>query len=338
MTHPKYTVEEFNDFVRQKGFINNKNYNRSDEKIKFDCITCNYTKTTAAKYFFKLKCKNCSPKNGSRKYSLNYVKNYCNNNQIQFLDNHFSLVTDYHNFKCKNNHVFQTRYCEIIRSFKKGFNGCKHCAVNSLKLDEDSLKKEFLKLNIILLDSYTNANTKCSFKCTKCESIWKTTAASIRCLNSGCPRCACKKNEKLCFKYIKELLNINFSKNRIHIKDNSLDKKYIIPDFQFEINNKKYIIEYNGIQHYEPIKFSSNWSDVEVKNIFEIQKKRDIWLRNYCNNNSIVLIEIDGRKYEGEKIKNFLINKFLSLNLITFDDLILNDYKCHAAIKAPLAV
>jgi hypothetical protein len=39
---------------------------------------------------------------------------------------------------------------------------------------------------------------------------------------------------------------------------------------------------------------------------------RDECLRNYCNDNDVNLLEIDGRAYHGKKLKSYLSNKFLS--------------------------
>lgn len=43
--------------------------------------------------------------------------------------------------------------------------------------------------------------------------------------------------------------------------------------------------------------------------------KKISWLREYCENNNIILIEIDGRKYTKDSIKSFLIEKFNEFKL-----------------------
>ncbi len=62
------------------------------------------------------------------------------------------------------------------------------------------------------------------------------------------------------------------------------NQKFII-DFCLILNNKTIFIEYNGIQHYVPIKHFGG------KLRFEKQKERDNLLREYCLNNNIILLE-----------------------------------------------
>ena len=46
---------------------------------------------------------------------------------------------------------------------------------------------------------------------------------------------------------------------------------------------------------------------------FARQQKRDKYLREYCQENNIILLEIDGRSYYGDKIKTYLQSKLLPL-------------------------
>ena len=71
-------------------------------------------------------------------------------------------------------------------------------------------------------------------------------------------------------------------------------------DFYIELNNKCYIIEYNGVQHY---KFSSFFH--KTNEDFEFQLRRDKLLKKYCEINNIVFIEL---KYtlSFDKIENIL--------------------------------
>ena len=68
-----------------------------------------------------------------------------------------------------------------------------------------------------------------------------------------------------------------------------------------EMNNKIYFIEYNGIQHYEAIEYFGGITQ------FEKQKERDSYLRDYCKNNNIMLLEI---KYDidSNDIENLILD------------------------------
>lgn len=115
-------------------------------------------------------------------------------------------------------------------------------------------------------------------------------------------------NEKLTHKYIKNILPGAEIIVHHYMARNDYGpyfKKYIYVDFYFEFNNKKYIIEYNGGQHYKFIPFFHR-----TKDEFKKQKERDRWLKRYCKQNRIKLIIIDGRKYTKELILIYLQGKF----------------------------
>jgi hypothetical protein len=73
-------------------------------------------------------------------------------------------------------------------------------------------------------------------------------------------------------------------------------------DFYVIFNNTKYLIEYNGIQHYKPINFFGGITK------FEKQQLHDNIKLNYSKNNSYKLITIIYNQTD--------INKFLDDNLI----------------------
>ena len=105
----------------------------------------------------------------------------------------------------------------------------------------------------------------------------------------GCPRCGniksrhfISKGEDVIQKFLIEN-NISFIfQYDIKCPINFLGIAYIdfyLPDYNI-------FIEYNGRQHYEPISFFGG------KDVFEKQQKRDNFVRNYCQENNIELIEI----------------------------------------------
>ncbi|MBQ5877056.1 MAG: hypothetical protein IIW71_04600 [Treponema sp.] len=79
----------------------------------------------------------------------------------------------------------------------------------------------------------------------------------------------------------------------------------IITDFFIETENKKCIIEYNGIQHYQYVPCFH-----EDENAFKRQLRRDAELRKYCLENNIYLLEI---KYDNKNIEETLDNFLESL-------------------------
>lgn len=62
----------------------------------------------------------------------------------------------------------------------------------SKKKTDEEFRKELKQINpnIEPLEEYKGANTIISFKCLKCNHIWKTTPSAIINTNNGCPNCA----------------------------------------------------------------------------------------------------------------------------------------------------
>jgi hypothetical protein len=122
---------------------------------------------------------------------------------------------------------------------------------------------------------------------------------------SGCPDCSRTKNAKFTGEYLHELLpNVEIkSEYPVYFPNEPRPKRI---DYCFTIKNQIYFIEYNGDQHYKPIRWSSSMSIEEANVLFAKQKKRDKKIKSYCKSNDIILIIIDGRKFKYEAIKVFL--------------------------------
>lgn len=218
-------------------------------------------------------------------------------------------------------HVWQASIKDKTRSKK---HGCPYCHsrkinhTNSLAVLHPDLMKQWHPTKNVGVDPYNIAPkspTPIWWICDKNNTHeFKARVNSINKLN--CPLCKYFKNERKTHEYLKELLSVDFKKERIYVKGaRKLKKKFIIPDTAFTINNQKYIVEYDGIQHYQPVKWGKMSKYKQNKN-FEQQKLRDAWLKRYCKRNSIILINIDGRKYKDEKIKEILIKKFKKFGLL----------------------
>lgn len=93
----------------------------------------------------------------------------------------------------------------------------------------------------------------------------------------------------------------------------------IYPDFVVENNGEKYIIEYNGEQHFKWVTWYHKTKEGYVKQLI-----RDENLKNYCLNNKINLIIIPYTITDYYEIKNLLYEIFINnknfLDLISLPD------------------
>ena len=97
----------------------------------------------------------------------------------------------------------------------------------------------------------------------------------------GCKKCSSSKGEKFIRKTLKES-DIKFEEQ----KSFEGCRNKLPLSFDFYLPDHNMCIEYNGIQHYEPVKYFGG------KKAFEIIKKRDNIKRKFCDKNQINMINI----------------------------------------------
>ena len=119
-------------------------------------------------------------------------------------------------------------------------------------------------------------------KCNKCSKIWSPTISSFINQKTGCPRCKSSKGELKCLEYLQT--NKIIFKEQFVIHDGSL-KKY---DFMIEHENEKFLLEFDGIQHFKFIEFFTKNLDY-----FNYRQKIDIQKTIDGINNGYNIIRID---------------------------------------------
>lgn len=289
--------------------IDNKLFNINIKKLnpyvnmvksnKFQCINCNYIWTTSTNNILnnKSRCPKCSNRvrltNEDIDFKLSFKKikrldNYLNNHSpIRFQ----CLIDDY---------IWKTTSKSIF-----GLNsGCPKCS-NVAKLTNEEVDSKLINRGIVRIDSVINSSTPINFKCQKCTYIWLSAPNDIR-SGKGCPKCNTPGiNEKLML----QSLDTNNIRYKLHYCIKKIDLESPSYTFDAYIENIRLAIEYNGKQHYEPTGFGSG--DPELTYIK--QKERDDYKREFCKKHKIILIEIDGRVYYGNKLKIYLVNELIPM-------------------------
>lgn len=204
--------------------------------------------------------------------------------------------------------------------------GCKFCKNLKLSLDRRSTKEVFIeKSNIVhnnlydySLVEYTNVQTKVNIICKKHGLFLQTPNHHLQ--GQGCPICKQSSGEKLVesilLKYdIKFSREVTFTSNEVirNTKDFRID-------FVIKKENYLYFIEYNGIQHYEPVNYFGGES------AFILQQNRDKYIRGLVNRNKhkLKLLEISYKNTSStveQKIINFLNIKHAPNNVGKSDNI-----------------
>lgn len=155
---------------------------------------------------------------------------------------------------------------------------------NKIQRKSESVFREELKArhegSITTKDVYVNTHTNLNFTCNVCTRTFSTTPNAILRL-SGCPGCQSSKGEKL-VKSILEELGIKYRVQKTYadcVDISQLLFDFYLPDFNI-------LIEYDGIQHFQPVDFFGG-EEGYLK-----QVHRDNIKNEYAINNNISLIRI----------------------------------------------
>jgi hypothetical protein len=208
------------------------------------------------------------------------------------------------NFKCLVvgcDYIWRAMPDNILHTVR----GCPKCA-HRVPLEKEYVIKTLATKNINLLSEHIDTQHKSDLKCTACNHIWRNKIANILGKkNSGCPNCNRPGlNEKIIHRLLSEN-NISYYGNYYLKYINKIcDRKFSV-DFYFpELN---LIVEYNGSQHYGPVKFGSTMSKETAELNFTKQQLRDKYVEEFCKENNIELIWIDGRKLKYNNLENYII-------------------------------
>ena len=136
-----------------------------------------------------------------------------------------------------------------------------------------------------------------------CGHEWQATIGNRTFNNTGCLRCYESKGEKAIANYLTKN-NIEF---KSEYKFKSCKNKRSLP-FDFYVKNK--LIEYQGIQHYEPITFGGNKNNAIEKSIERLKaiQFNDKIKKEWCKTNNIPLLEIHYSDFDNIEI---ILNNFI---------------------------
>ena len=162
--------------------------------------------------------------------------------------------------------------------------------------------------NIIPLENYIDDHTKIKCLCTIHEHVWYVVPNKILHRKTGCPKCASYHNENK-LDTILDKWGYNYELQKKF--PDCIDKKPLpfdryLPDFNI-------LIEYDGEQHYFPIRFG-DISNEQAKEKFDKVCLHDNIKNKYCKDNNIPLIRIP--YWERNDMEYYLFEKLVEYNAI----------------------
>jgi len=263
------------------------------------------------------KCKICFNKSFA---SVDYSKNWSKINK----ENPIKLFKNSHKkywFECPNcNHLYEQKLSHITRG-----NNCPYChnikLCNSDKTCKTCYNKTFASVerscfwsnkNIIKPKQvFKSTASKFWFDCDKCGNDFESKLCHIT-DGSWCPRCRYKTEDKL-FKILVEKYPSLKSQYKV---DWCKDIKHL--PFDFVIEDRKIIIEQDGVQH---------WKQVAKWKTPEHTKQRDLYKMKCANENGFSIIRILQHDVCKDKY-DWLTELNYSIEKITNENRVQNIYMC----------
>ena len=189
-------------------------------------------------------------------------------------------------------------------------HGCPECYGQSNKWDvKERARRFFEKARNMHGDqfdyseaNYVDKRTPIRIRCKK-HDYWFTCRPDehVHVRSGGCcPYCTAPKSELEVMEWL-DAHGIPYIHNKpIPNNDPTLELEDLKADFYLECDDEQIIIETNGQQHYKEINFFHNNPKSMKKNKrdFKKQQHRDRYLRQYCKEEGITLLEIPFTEYD----------------------------------------
>lgn len=205
--------------------------------------------------------------------------------------------------KCDCGNEFDTPSSSLLSGHTKSC-GCLQSELTSVRSIKNIVGEKFGKLTVLERYKDNTKDRKARWICLcECGNTSIHLGKDLR--NGKIKSCGCEKSKG---EYI--ISQFLLKNNYIFEKQKKFDDcRNILPlpfDFCiYENNNILFLCEYDGIQHYKPIKFNQNITDEDVELNFKHLKNRDKIKTNYCKDNNIPLLRIP--YWEFDNIEQILI-------------------------------
>ena len=296
----KYKNNYVKNYIEEYGYkLLSNEYISCDQYLDVICNNGHKYKTTFSNFKSGFRCKECK---GVKPYIYEEVKCFIENKNYKLLSskneykNSHSLIK----IQCDNGHVYETKFYV----FNSGHE-CPYCS--NKKLNFDIVNEYIIKRGYKLLScEYNNNRELLQLQCPK-GHIFNMSYNKFQ-YGCRCTICSSSNGEKEIAKVL-DKLNINYDK-QYRFEDCNGDIKTL--PFDFYIKEYNVCIEFDGIQHYEPVDFFGGETSFIKTKVYDTIKNE------YCNNKNINLIRIP--YWEFDNIEKIIKNKFKNVLRENFND------------------
>lgn len=302
-TNDRFKKEVFNLVGDEYTFLDSYIDSRTEIRVKHNICGNSY----AVKPSNFLNGRRCPYCNGNAKKSDHQFKQEVKNlvgDEYTFLDTYVNKRTK---IRVKHNKC-GTIYKVAPSNFLKGAR-CWNCFIKREQRAKKKTNYQFKHdiYNLVgneyeFLDIYIDSKTKIRVKHNKCGNVYRV-APHHFIEGHRCPYCTNSKGEDIINKILKSLgINYKYQKTFDDLKDTQL------LSYDFYIPDQNILIEYQGIQHYEPIDYFGG------NGMFEYQQKHDKMKADYAKAHNYKLIAVPYTEDTFSKIKKYLVKHGLKLS------------------------
>lgn len=285
-----------------------KEYKTCKDPIEFICELHKElgVQNTTLEYMYHQKdiCYGCINKERGKRYRIatDVIKQKCDKLNLEYHDRY-------------NDDDEQCTFVKYIcpRHRDKGIQSIRWETLRTASIDcpfcygrgktTEEVRKELVKINDTYeyVGEYRRFEDDALCKCKICGNIWTTSMHSLL-QGSGCPKCAMSRGEKMVI-FVLDKFGVAY------VPQYTFDDCVLINKLRFDFYLPEYnaIIEYDGIQHYEPVDFANKGKEWATELLVKNQE-RDVFKNTYCEKRHIPLLRIPYWEYENIET---IIDKFI---------------------------
>lgn len=200
------------------------------------------------------------------------------------------------------------QWSPIAHTLKQG-HGCPRCRYLSSRISACEFEKRISswKYNFVVLDKYNTLLDFYSCRCNSCGKEWKAEGRNLVSGKAGCSNCFTNSRGE---EYIRQWLSEHNIVYKVQYKFKELrgtGDRLLSYDFYIPSYNK--LIEYQGIQHFQPIDYYGG------ERSFITQRIHDELKKDYALQHNIDFLAISYKDFN--KIDEILTNNFIIESVTT---------------------
>lgn len=299
------------DYVSQFGYslVENQEYH-PNKTLKF---ICDKEHEFTSRFYFIYKenrrCNICRRKREIERRMHNFITELKKDGYI-FLGGEYKNEKSKFKIRCPKGHESNMIYTNFMHGAR--CRQCYHDRASSLqRMDISTIKQRIESRGYSLKGNYINKDTPVLIECPE-KHLWEVTVGNFQ-KGRICPVCNNGKSYgEMKILETLESLNINFKQEfSFH---NLVSEKGSKLRFDFAVfsndNRLLCLIEYDGQQHFKPVKFN-NITDGEAEKKYQENLIRDEIKNQYCKDNNIPLLRVPYWEFDNiqEILETYLTKK-----------------------------